>query len=60
MKKRLLSLVLCLVMVFSLFPSFAMAAEPTGVYAVDGAQVATYTFKVDSETVSTQAVLKNP
>ena len=27
MKKRLLSLILCLVMVFSLFPSFAMAAE---------------------------------
>ena len=42
MKKRLLSLVLCLVMVFSLFPSFAMAADPEpaasekGVYAVFG------------------------
>ena len=34
MKKRLLSLVLCLVMVFSLFPSFAMAADN------DAAQVA--------------------
>ena len=55
MKKRLLSLVLCLVMVFSLFPTFASATvHPVddSVHALD------VVFKNGSTTISTQSVFK--
>ena len=55
MKKRLLSLVLCLVMVFSLFPTFASAT----VYPVDDTVHALdVVFKNGSTAISTQSVFK--
>ncbi len=57
MNKRFMSLLLVLVMVFSLLPTFATAEGATrGVYAVDD-DSATYTFKVGEETVSTQSIV---